>query len=94
MMDGGTCEATAFNCFGFRVAGISTPLVNYHNSPKKPLPEAVSCRDVEQLTELLTHLMRKHSPADARKLVARSFGPYLAKLRANQNAHRRYFKGI
>ena len=42
VMDGGTCEATAFGVAGFQVAGISTPLKNYHNmSPSgRPEPEA------------------------------------------------------
>ncbi len=31
LMDGGACEATALNAFGFRTAGLAVPLSNYHN---------------------------------------------------------------
>ncbi len=31
LMDGGSCEATALNAFGFRTAGLAIPLQNYHN---------------------------------------------------------------
>jgi endoglucanase len=31
IMDGGACEASAFNLYGFKVSGISLPLINYHN---------------------------------------------------------------
>lgn len=31
LMDGGTCEATAYQLYGYRCAGICLPLGNYHN---------------------------------------------------------------
>lgn len=31
LMDGGSCEATAFNAFGFKTGGLAIPLSNYHN---------------------------------------------------------------
>jgi len=31
LMDGGSCEATALNAFGFRTAGLALALSNYHN---------------------------------------------------------------
>ena len=34
-MRGGTCEATAFAHFGYRVTGIAFPLGNYHNATTK-----------------------------------------------------------
>ncbi|MEW6057886.1 MAG: hypothetical protein AB1540_14860 [Bdellovibrionota bacterium] len=93
LMDGGTCEATAFNCYGFKVAGISTPLQNYHNLSKsgKPMPEAVHTRDVEQLVLLLTHLMQAFRPGLTRELGARTFRDYTARLLKNQRAHEKYF---
>ncbi len=35
LMRGGTCEATAFAHFGYRVTGIAFPLGNYHNATTK-----------------------------------------------------------
>ena len=32
LMSGGTCEATAFGGFGYRVTGVAFPLGNYHNA--------------------------------------------------------------
>jgi endoglucanase len=35
LMDGGTCEATAFQLFGYRCAGMCLPLGNYHNMSER-----------------------------------------------------------
>jgi endoglucanase len=92
VMDGGTCEATAFNCFDFRVAGISTPLHNYHNMTKhgRPEPEAVNVSDVEALAMLVTHIMKAHRPTHINKLCDLAFGGYRGKLMKNQKAHAKY----
>jgi endoglucanase len=34
LMDGGTCEATAFGAMGYACTGIALPLGNYHNVPE------------------------------------------------------------
>jgi putative aminopeptidase FrvX len=48
IMDGGSCEATAANLFGYNVTGLAVPLGNYHNQgPKGPAPEIVSMSDVD-----------------------------------------------
>jgi endoglucanase len=54
LMDGGTCEATAFAGFGYRAGGLCLPLGNYHNIGKtlRPRAEYVSVRDLEQLLKL------------------------------------------
>lgn len=54
LMDGGTCEATAFVEFGYRAGGLCLPLGNYHNiGPKRrPRAEYVSVNDLEQLVKL------------------------------------------
>ena len=36
VMDGGTCESTAYAAFGYRSAGIALPLGNYHNMSEDP----------------------------------------------------------
>jgi endoglucanase len=54
LMDGGTCEATAFVGFGYRAGGVCLPLGNYHNIGRnlRPRAEYVSLRDLEQLLRL------------------------------------------
>ncbi|MCX7886793.1 MAG: M20/M25/M40 family metallo-hydrolase, partial [Verrucomicrobiae bacterium] len=54
LMDGGTCEATAFAAYGYRVAGLCVPLGNYHNVGKRlrPAAEFVSVRDLVGLVRL------------------------------------------
>jgi putative aminopeptidase FrvX len=54
LMDGGTCEATAFAGFGYRAGGLCLPLGNYHNIGKslRPRAEFVSISDLEQLLKL------------------------------------------
>ncbi|MBI3542395.1 MAG: hypothetical protein HY075_03860 [Deltaproteobacteria bacterium] len=96
VMDGGTCEATAFNCFGFQVAGISVPLFNYHNISKSgaPEPEAVAASDVEGVVKLASSIMRGHRASHARTLRDDAFKDYTARLMANQRAHQRYFNGF
>lgn len=96
VMDGGSCEATAFNTFGFQVAGISTPLANYHNmSPSgRPLPEAVGVDDVENLTVLISHLMSSHRKSHARGLMDVTFKRYAARLLEGLRSHEKYFDGF
>jgi endoglucanase len=54
LMDGGTCEATAFVGFGYRAGGLCLPLGNYHNigPSRRPRAEYVSVSDLEQLVRL------------------------------------------
>ncbi|MGO9609652.1 MAG: hypothetical protein ACLPT4_08450, partial [Verrucomicrobiia bacterium] len=54
LMDGGTCEATAFVGFGYRAGGLCLPLGNYHNigPNRRPRAEYVSVHDLEQLVKL------------------------------------------
>jgi endoglucanase len=35
LMDGGTCESTAYQLFGYRCAGLCLPLGNYHNMSER-----------------------------------------------------------
>jgi endoglucanase len=54
LMDGGSCEATAFAGFGYRAGGLCLPLGNYHNIGRnlRPRAEFVSISDLEQLLKL------------------------------------------
>lgn len=54
LMDGGTCESTAYCHFGYEATGICLPLVNYHNMDekrKKIAPESIDTRDFLNLTK-------------------------------------------
>jgi len=55
LMSGGTCEATAFQLYGYRTAALCVALGNYHNcAPETTIaPEFVSVEDVQGLVRLL-----------------------------------------
>ena len=75
LMDGGTCEATAFAGFSYRTGGLCLPLGNYHNIGKnlRPRAEFVSLDDLERLLQLAvtTCLEWRDFDASATKLTAR-----------------------
>jgi endoglucanase len=54
-MSGGTCEATAYQLYGYRAAALCVALGNYHNcGPDTTIaPEFVSVADVEGMVRLL-----------------------------------------
>jgi putative aminopeptidase FrvX len=54
LMDGGSCEATAFQLYGYRSAALSVALGNYHNcAPDSRIDaEYVDIRDLEGLIDL------------------------------------------
>lgn len=64
LMDGGSCEATAFVAYGYRATGLCLPLGNYHNmghldeveegtGVATPLPEIIDLADFDGLVSLL-----------------------------------------
>ncbi len=64
LMDGGSCEATAFGAYGLSATGLCLPLGNYHNMididavlsgarPAKVGPEIVSLADFDGLVKLM-----------------------------------------
>ncbi|MBI1860191.1 MAG: hypothetical protein HYR96_04650, partial [Deltaproteobacteria bacterium] len=69
IMDGGTCEGTAANAYGFRTIAMSVPLGNYHNQsfeggpdsrgPLGPAPEFVHLKDVGGLLKLCGALLSR-----------------------------------
>jgi len=62
LMDGGTCEATAFARAGLRAGAVCVPVRNYHNQDRSAGrigPEIVSASDVEALTDLICTLARR-----------------------------------
>lgn len=59
-LTGGTCEATAYQSFGYETAGVALPLVNYHNGIgcKRIAPEMVKAADAAGCVELLVEAAR------------------------------------
>jgi putative aminopeptidase FrvX len=55
LMSGGTCEATAYQEFGFQTAAVCVALGNYHNCAEKNriAPEFVSVTDALSMIDLL-----------------------------------------
>ena len=55
LMSGGTCEATAYQEYGFRTGAVCVALGNYHNcTPTQTIgPEYVSVQDALSMTEFL-----------------------------------------
>jgi len=61
LMDGGTCEATAFARQGLRAGGICAPVRHYHNMQQADgtlVPEIVSAGDLEALVQLIEGLAK------------------------------------
>jgi len=61
LMSGGTCEATAYQEFGFQTCAVCVALGNYHNCvPKNRVePEYVAVRDALAMVDLLVHAARR-----------------------------------
>ena len=51
LLDGGACEATPFNVFGYKAGGIAVPLGGYHNEQEngRPGPEFIDINDMRNL---------------------------------------------
>jgi putative aminopeptidase FrvX len=60
LMSGGTCEATAFQLYGYRCGALCIALGNYHNcGPDERIePEFVSIRDVQGMARLCVEVAR------------------------------------
>lgn len=82
LMDGGSCEATAFGAYGYRATSLSLPLGNYHNMvdiggvldgsrPARVAPEFVSLDDFHGLVELLAHVAPRLGEAGEASLLER-----------------------
>lgn len=71
LMPGGTCEATAYQEFGFETAAVCVALGNYHNcaANRRIATEYVSASDLHGMVMLLAETARRMR--DYRKLVSR-----------------------
>ena len=66
LMSGGTCEATAYQLYGYRTAALCVALGNYHNcGPDTTIaPEFVAVDDVEGMIALMRAAALNESAAD------------------------------
>ena len=66
LMSGGTCEATAYQLYGYRSAGLCVALGNYHNcGPETSIDsEFVSLADVESMTRICIAAACAEDPGD------------------------------
>jgi putative aminopeptidase FrvX len=74
LMDGGTCEATAFQLYGYCSAALSIALGNYHNSTPDSRIDAefIDLKDLEGLIDLCVALVTEtRSAADTRDALCR-----------------------
>jgi endoglucanase len=67
-LTGGTCEATAYQSFGYEAAGVALPLVNYHNGigARRIAPEMVRTGDAAGCVGLLLAAARLFPGAQLR----------------------------
>jgi endoglucanase len=88
LMSGGTCEATAYQLYGYTCAGLCVALGNYHNcGPRNRIAaEYVSLRDVSGLLDLCAAIARSRASS------AESAVRLRRKLETNLRAYRAYFK--
>lgn len=74
LMDGGTCESSAFCSLGYNGTGICIPLGNYHNvntKQKKLGPEYVDLNDFANVVKWFVELARAPHPYTGRDEVLR-----------------------
>ncbi|HKJ24298.1 MAG TPA: hypothetical protein VKB65_05705 [Myxococcota bacterium] len=65
LMDGGTCESTAYQLFGYRCAGLCLPLGNYHNMSERGriAVETIRLSDLVGLVRFFEGLVRADGDA-------------------------------
>lgn len=87
LMDGGTCEATAFQLFGFRCAALCVPLGNYHNmgDDGRIRAETIRLEDVIGLVRFLEGLVRHDADCPRRGAI----DPLRRRLDTGLRRHRR-----
>jgi endoglucanase len=86
LMSGGTCEATAYQLYGYRTAALCVALGNYHNcGPDETIaPEFVAVDDVRGMIQLMHAAATNESPADAHTALR-------GKLEKGMEKYRRFF---
>lgn len=71
LMSGGTCEATAYQLYGYRTAALCVALGNYHNcGPETTIaPEFVAVADVEGMVRLMVAACTNESAVDPHRAL-------------------------
>lgn len=87
LLDGGTCEATAYQLYGYTCAAASIPLGNYHNcTPEETIgPEYVAIDDFVGMIRLCVEVVR------SRESVSSGPKQLRKKLEANAQSYRAFF---
>src|SRR5262245_51903689 len=89
LLDGGTCEATAYQLYGYTCAAASLALGNYHNVSAEGAiaSEYVAIDDFVAMVQLcLAVILRSGKRHDPQKALRK-------KLQANANSYRAYYRG-
>ena len=83
LMNGGTCEATAYQLYGYRTAALCVALGNYHNcGPNETIaPEFVASDDVAGMITLMHAAVTSESPADPHAVLRERLEKGLTKYR-------------
>ncbi len=73
LMPGGTCEATAFQLYGYKAVGLCVALGNYHNCTPSGVigPEYVSLADAEAMLSLCIAAARQGIRGDSHQKALR-----------------------
>jgi endoglucanase len=75
LMDGGTCESSAFCALGYKATGVCLALGNYHNvntARKKLGPEYIDLNDFDNVVKWFVELARAPRPYTGRDEALRS----------------------
>lgn len=80
LMDGGTCESTAYQLYGYRCAALCVPLGNYHNMSDRGriAVESIRLSDLVGLVRFFEGMIRRD--ADCPRAGARASDPLRARL--------------
>ena len=75
LLDGGTCEASLFNAFGYQASGLAVPLGCYHNngSDGKVAAEHIHWQDWLNMVVLIWHAATKSQRLEQQETSNRSY---------------------
>lgn len=89
LMHGGTCEATAYQAFGYNCGAVCVPLGNYHNMGARRIePEYIHLNDLKGLVRLLTDYCISDTSPALRQRLLKLHGRYKGMLMTKSNTKR------
>ncbi len=91
LMDGGTCESTAYYVYGYKTTGVCVPLGNYHNMDtvrRRIAAEYISLSDWQRMVQWFEAIVTdregyRSDGGNVRKTINERFEKYLPLLRAS-----------